>query len=93
VALLLGLIGGGELSAPGGSALGGGLWGSGSSSGLFEMLVRAVVDRPGALDDLGRLVERLRRTESGRRVLPTGFAELWEQVLAARSALSAGAAT
>lgn len=93
VALLLGLIGGGELNSPGGSVFGGGLWGSGSSSGLFEMLVRAVVDRPAALDDLGRLVERLRRTESGRRVLPAGFAELWEQVVAARSTLSARAAT
>jgi hypothetical protein len=93
VALLLGLLGGLEPNAVTATAFGSGRWVSGSSSGLFEMLVRAVVDQPAALDDLARLIERLRRTESGRRVLPPGFTDLWSNVQAARATLSARATT
>jgi hypothetical protein len=48
--------------------------------GLFELLIRAVADRPAAIGDLDRLVERLEATEQGRAVLPSGFGELWATV-------------
>jgi hypothetical protein len=57
--------------------------------GLFELLVRAVADRPQAITDLDRLVERLEATEHGRAVLPAGFARLWATVRAAHQALAA----
>jgi hypothetical protein len=55
--------------------------------GLFELLVRAVADRPAAIADLDRLVERLEATETGRAVLPSGFGELWSTVRAAHHEL------
>ena len=57
--------------------------------GVFEALTRALVSSPAALADLGRLVDRLRTTEAGRRTLPEGFGELWEAVSAARSLIGA----
>jgi hypothetical protein len=48
--------------------------------GLFELLVRAVADRPAAIDDLDRLVRRLETTEQGRRVMPDGFVDLWTTI-------------
>lgn len=69
----------------------GGAWGwagVAGSIGLFESLVRAVAERPCAIDDLDRLVERLRRTERGASVLALpGFNELWTSVIAARHQL------
>ena len=52
--------------------------------GVFEALTRALVLNPGALDDLGGLVERLRSTEAGRANLPEGFDELWAAIADAR---------
>ena len=57
--------------------------------GVFEALTRALVSSPTALDDLGRLVDRLRTTEAGQRTLPEGFDELWEAVRDARSLIGA----
>jgi hypothetical protein len=57
--------------------------------GVFEALTRALVASPSALDDLGRLVDRLRTTEAGQRTLPEGFDELWEAVSEARSLIGA----
>ncbi|HMR94121.1 MAG TPA: phospholipase D family protein [Microthrixaceae bacterium] len=57
--------------------------------GVFEALTRALVSSPAALADLGRLVDRLRTTEAGRRTLPEGFGELWEAVSEARSLIGA----
>jgi hypothetical protein len=59
------------------------------SMGLFESLVRAVAERPRAIDDLDRLVNRLQRTERGASVLPDGFAELWKSIVDARNQLEA----
>jgi hypothetical protein len=56
--------------------------------GLFELLVRAVADRPAAIADLDRLVERLEATEQGRAVLPEGFGELWSTVREAHRQLA-----
>jgi hypothetical protein len=60
-------------------------------AGVFELLVRAVADRPDAIDDLGRLIERLEATSQGRTVLPDGFSELWASVLSARKRLGRSA--
>lgn len=57
--------------------------------GVFEALTRALVSSPAALDDLGRLVDRLRTTEAGQRTLPEGFDELWEAVSDARALIGA----
>lgn len=56
-------------------------------AGLFELVVRALAERPDAIADLDRLVTRLRTTESGRRILPEGFDALWSTVTEARALL------
>lgn len=61
------------------------------ATGVFELVVRAVADRPEAIDDLARLVERLEATEQGRAILPDGFSELWTAVLRARQQLGSPA--
>ena len=88
IALLLGL---GESFGVAGEGSGGGTWKlSPQQSGLFEMLVRAVADRPDAIEDLDRLVSRLQETERGQQVLPDGFSALWNVILQAhqRSAVT-----
>ena len=45
---------------------------------MLELVLRALADRPSALDDLDRLVQRLQATERGREVLPDGFEQLWQ---------------
>ena len=52
--------------------------------GVFEALTRALVANRSALEDLGRLIERLKATEVGRSTIPDGFDELWTAVSAAR---------
>jgi hypothetical protein len=52
----------------------------GPAPGAFELILRALADRPQALIDLGRLVQRLQATEAGRGVLPGGFGALWQVV-------------
>jgi len=56
---------------------------AGANAGVFELLLRALVEQPRALDDLERLVNRLQATDAGSKVLPEGFFELWEKVLGA----------
>lgn len=86
IALLLGLIRGDGL-VPGEAGSGTAQWQTGLGAGVFELLVRALVDHPDALTTLGRLVERMRRTEAGRRNLPTGFDVLWTEIEAAHARL------
>ncbi len=57
---------------------------SGGGPGILELVLRALADKPDALDDLARLVERLRATEEGRALMPPGFEDLWTQALLAR---------
>ena len=65
----------------------GGYANAGPAPGIFELILRALADRPEALADLDRLVRRLRATESGRHVLPDGFEALWQVVADARRLL------
>ena len=67
-----------------GAAGGAGEW-TGDGGGVFESLVAALGARSGALDDLGRLIERLRADNP--TVIPPGFDELWAAVWAAHVAL------
>lgn len=88
LALLLGLADGSALISDAGTGGGAGAWQSfGSSTGLFELLVNAVATKPRAIDDLTRLVERLQQTDSGRKVLPPGFASLWSAISEAHTKL------
>ncbi|GGM40146.1 hypothetical protein GCM10007977_046930 [Dactylosporangium sucinum] len=76
-----------EVNAASGN--GSGVWRA-STSGLFELLLSALVDRPDQLDDLERLVSRLERTDAGVRLLPPGFAEIWQLMRQARDAAGTG---
>ncbi|AWT52250.1 hypothetical protein [Mycolicibacterium smegmatis] len=60
-------------------------------SGLFETLVRAIGAHHGALSDVQRIVDHIRRNDLHRpahapSVLPEGFDELWASVWAAYTA-------
>ncbi|MGY1709113.1 phospholipase D family protein [Geodermatophilus sp. SYSU D00758] len=55
-----------------------------AAPGLFELLMRALVEHPDRLDDLARLVDKLRTGTSGSAVLPVGFTEIWDVVDAVR---------
>jgi hypothetical protein len=78
--LLLGLGVPGDAAMIGGSADGTGTWVTRSGNGVLELLLNALAERPGQLDDLARLVERMATTEQGLAVLPDGFLELWRIV-------------
>jgi len=54
---------------------------------LFESLVRALRRDPSQLDGVARLVEDLRKTERGRKLLPKDFERVWEPVWKARATL------
>jgi hypothetical protein len=54
---------------------------------LFEALVRTLDLNPAKLDQISRLVNDLKRTESGRNRLPDGFDEIWQPIWAAREAI------
>jgi len=69
-----------------GGAGGIGDW-TGDGGGVFESLVKALGARSGALDDLARLIERLRADNPA--VLPAGFDELWASIWAAHTSLGA----
>ena len=82
LALLLGLGDPTALLAGTGCGAEGGRWEGafGRSTGVFELVMAALADRPEALVDLDRLVTRLRATEAGRTILPDGFDEFWSAV-------------
>lgn len=82
--LLLTLGGSAGALLPLGNSGGFGSWSS-DGAGVFETLVRALASNPDGLDDLARLVERMRdRTSVGS--LPIGFDEVWEPIWLARQA-------
>jgi hypothetical protein len=64
-----------------------GQWGA-SGAGAFESLVAAIADAPDAIDEVGRLVDRLSATAHGRAVLPDGWEQLWASVTGARELLA-----
>ena len=53
-------------------------------AGLLEILLRSLSRSPEAVDEVGRLVERLRATSVGKDVLPDGWEELWQAVVTTR---------
>src|SRR6266545_1863717 len=59
----------------------------GTHAGVLELLANALATRPQAIDDLAGLVDHLRASPAGRRVLPEGWDRLWTTVLAARRQL------
>lgn len=64
---------------------GGGSWQrSTSTTGLFELLVRALAVQPEAIDRLGGIVEHLRNSPLAEKVLPPEWDEVWAAVSAAR---------
>jgi hypothetical protein len=76
--LLLGL--GASADLIGLAAVGGtGAWRR-SGTGVLELLLGALADRPAQLDELAGLVGQLAATERGKTVLPEGFLELWQHV-------------
>jgi len=88
--LLLQLAGQAQpLLLAGGTGVGSNPFGMGaaSGSGLLEALVTALAVQPAAIDDIGRLVDRLSATVEGRAVLPPGWDDLWASISAARAAL------
>jgi len=83
--LLLGL-GTTIVSPPGGEGGAGGGWGRAMGrSGILELLLRALAERPASLVELDRLVSRLLLTNKGKTVLPHGFEELWSEMQLARA--------
>jgi hypothetical protein len=51
---------------------------------LLEELVRALSRAPRKIERIERLVERLRRTEAGRALMPEGFEALWQLITETR---------
>lgn len=56
---------------------------------LFEALVRALERDPKRLDQIGRLLDDLKKTPEGRQLLPEGLEEIWEPLSAARERMRA----
>jgi hypothetical protein len=54
---------------------------------LFETFVRTLDRNPAKLDQISRLVNDLKRTQSGQDRLPDRFDEIWEPIWTAREAL------
>ena len=87
LALMMSLGAGGGMAELLGDGPGAAGWHAGQL-GVFESLVRALGGSPSVLADIAPLVDRLRRSERGRKVLPEGFAELWDLVWAAHGELT-----
>jgi hypothetical protein len=87
LALLLALGGSGDINPFLQGVGGGGSWYAGTT-GVFESLVRALGASALALTDIAPLVDRLRRSDKGRQVLPRGFEALWDLVWAAHQQLT-----
>jgi hypothetical protein len=69
-------------------AAGAGVTHAAYSEALLEPLLRALDRDPARLDEVGRIVDDLRKTEEGRAKLPPGFDAIWTPIWAARQALS-----
>ena len=54
----------------------------GESYPLFEELINALAGNRGTLEEVGRLVESLARTDEGRALLPDGLLPLWASLKA-----------
>ena len=66
-----------------------GVWASGTGQGVLELLARALSENPESIDHLKAIVEQLRRSPSGRAVLPEGWDDVWLPALEARRTMLA----
>lgn len=55
-----------------------------STTGLFELMVRALAANPEALDHLETIVDHLRSSPLAERVLPVGWDAVWQSISRAR---------
>lgn len=55
---------------------------------LFESMVRALVEDPGRLDHLGRVISDLRRSGQGEELLPAGLEAVWAPIWETRKGLA-----
>jgi len=71
-------------------------FGSGTSSGaarrapsfpLFESMMRSLASNPTALDHVAHLIDDLRSTEEGKRLVPDGLDAVWDPIWEARQRL------
>ena len=62
-------------------------WGSIDQIPLFETMLRALAHSPTALDRIADLLDDLRSTEDGAKVIPAGLAEIWGPIDEARQDL------
>lgn len=67
-----------------------GSWAAGAGQGVLELLARALSENPESIDHLETIVEQLRRSASGRAVLPDGWDDVWKPALEARRTMLAG---
>ena len=75
------------LDGTGGCALRG-LFGAGGE-GVLEAMASALADHPQTIDEIDRLVARLKATDEGLAVLPEGWDALWPSILNVRRELDA----
>jgi hypothetical protein len=85
--LLLADEGEGLISTTGGTGGTDGVWqwSHAMQPGLFELLVRAVEQRPARLDEIARLIADLTKDSSKDQILPPGFMDVWTTVWAAHT--------
>ena len=88
LALLLGLADGAVLAGAMGGVDRAACGPFGSNAGIFELVVQGLADQPETIVSIDRLVASLRLTDSGRQVLPDGFADLWAVVSDAHQRLT-----
>ena len=60
------------------------------SDALLEPLMRTLARNPKRLEEIGRLVAELAKTEEGKTLLPEGWLDVWAAVEAARRQRAAG---
>ncbi|MEV4659397.1 phospholipase D family protein [Micromonospora sp. NPDC049301] len=59
-----------------------------SGTGILELLLNALADRPQQLDDLARLVTRIEASGDSKHLLPSGFTKLWRVITQARDTMT-----
>ena len=62
-------------------------WSAGFGQGVLELLAQALAERPESIDHLATIVERLRRSPTGRAVLPQGWDDVWLPLQEARESM------
>ena len=47
---------------------------------LFESLLQALEQEPARIEQVGGIISDLKKSESGRELLPEGIDEIWEPI-------------